>query len=182
MRMGMVGLDGLVRGSAGRFGVFAVALAGAVTAISSAGAAERMITVGAAEMVRVYPGGVEFRARVDTGAATTSINAHNIKTFKKGGKRWVSFEVRGKNGQRMEMQSPFVRWARIKQFDGDSKRRPVVQIGICLGGYYKDAHVTLQDRSKREFPVLIGRRYMNGAILVDPGKEYIARPNCPGHR
>ena len=145
-------------------------------------AAERMIIVGAAEMVRVYPSGHVFKARIDTGATTSSINARNIKLFRKGGKRWVSFEVNGKNGQSFRMELPVVRRVRIKRFGQESKRRSVVRIGICMGGYYHDAQVTLQDRRRREYPVLIGRRYMNGAFLVDPGKEYVTKPDCPGRK
>lgn len=152
------------------------------TFAAGAAAAERMITVGAAEMVRIYPSGHTFKARIDTGATTSSINARNIEPFRKGGKRWVRFEINGKNGQRIRMERPVVRTVRIKRFGQESKRRTVVRIGICLGSYYKEAQVTLQDRRRREFPVLIGRRYMAGAIVVDPGREYIAEPNCPGHR
>jgi hypothetical protein len=161
------------------------ALASALLAFGNSAtvkAAEPMLMVGAAEIVRIYPGGAALKARVDTGAATTSINAHQIKTFKKGGKRWVSFEVRSNGGLRIRMEGPVVRAARIKQFDGDSRHRHVVHIGICLGGYYKVAQVTLQDRSKRQFPVLIGRRYMAGAITVDPGRKYSVKPDCRGRR
>jgi len=143
-------------------------------------AAERMITVGAAETVKVYPGGIAFKARIDTGANTTSINARRIEPFRRGGKRWVRFEVAGKRGQGMAMERQVVRVVRIKQFGAESKRRFVVRIGICLGNHYKDAQVTLQDRRRREYPLLIGRRYMAGAILVDSGREYVVGPTCPG--
>jgi hypothetical protein len=145
-------------------------------------AAERMITVGAAEMVRIFPSAHTFKARIDTGATTSSINARNIKLFRKGGKRWVRFEVNGKNGQSVRMELPVVRRVRIKRFGQESKRRSVVRIGICMGGYYREAQVTLQDRRRRAFPVLIGRRYMNGAFLVDPSKEYMTKPDCPGRK
>jgi len=145
-------------------------------------AAERMVTVGVAEMVRVFPSGHTFKARIDTGATTSSINARNIKLFRKGGKRWVRFEINGKSGQRVRMELPVVRRVRIKRFGQESKSRSVVRLGLCMGGYYKDAQVTLQDRRRREFPVLIGRRYMAGAILVDPAREYLTKPDCPGRK
>lgn len=145
-------------------------------------AAERIITVGVAEMVRIFPSGHTFKARIDTGATTSSINARNIKLFRKGGKRWVRFEINGKNGQRVRLELPVVRRVRIKRFGQESKSRSVVRLGLCMGGYYKDAQVTLQDRRRRQFPVLIGRRYMAGAILVDPGREYLTKPDCPGRK
>jgi len=145
-------------------------------------AAEQKFTVGAAETVKIYPGGREFKARIDTGATTTSINARKINPFTRGGKEWVRFEVVGKRGQVIAMESQVVRTVRIKHFGAPSKRRFVVQIGICLGSHYQDTEATLEDRSRREFPVLIGRRYMAGFMLVDSGREYLVQPNCPGHR
>jgi hypothetical protein len=145
-------------------------------------AAERMFTVGVAETVLVYPGAIRFKARIDTGATTTSIDARNIKRFMRGGKHWVSFDINGKHGQKVHMERPIVRRVRIKRFGQESKHRSVVMIGICLGSYYKETQVTLQDRRRREFPVLIGRRYLAGAMLVDPGRENLVEPNCPGHK
>jgi len=75
-----------------------------------------------------------------------------------------------------------VRTVRIKRFGQESKSRSVVRIGVCMGSHYKEAQVTLQDRRRRAFPVLIGRRYMAGAIVVDPGKEFMTQPNCPGRK
>jgi hypothetical protein len=170
-----------VRHRARRFGYLIAGFPIAIAA-GSAPAAERMITVGAAETVRIYPGGVEFKARIDTGATTSSINARKIKRFRKGGKRWVRFEVIGKRGQNIRMERPVVRSVRIKRFGQESKSRSVVRIGVCMGSHYKEAQVTLQDRRRRAFPVLIGRRYMAGAIVVDPGKEFMTQPNCPGRK
>ena len=85
-----IGSGGVLRRTAGRLGALSAALVGAGASPSAASAAEPLIMVGAAEIVRIYPGGAALKARVDTGAATTSINAHRITTFRKGGKRWVS--------------------------------------------------------------------------------------------
>jgi len=139
-------------------------------------------TVGAAETVRIYPGGMEFLARIDTGAATSSINARRIRPFKRGGRRWVGFEIAGKRGQVVAMERAVIRVVRIITFDGTRKRRYVVRIGICLGDVYKEAQVSLADRRHRAFPVLIGRRFMAGKILVDPGREFVTRPRCPGRK
>jgi hypothetical protein len=55
-----------------------------------------------------------------------------------------------------------------------------VHIGICLGNHFQDTEVTLEDRSRRKFPVLIGRGYIAGAMVVNPGREYMVQSNCPG--
>jgi len=159
-------------------GIWPLVVAGA----APAAAADRLVTVGAAESVRIYPGGLEMKARIDTGATTSSINAQKIDRFNRNGKRWVRFEIVGKRGQRVTMERPVVRTVRIKRFGQTSRRRSVVRIGVCLGSHYKDAQFTLQDRRRRKYPVLIGRRLMAGAVIVDPGREFVAQPNCPGHK
>ncbi|HUT49939.1 MAG TPA: RimK/LysX family protein [Alphaproteobacteria bacterium] len=178
----MTKCNGILRIGLGMAATAGAAALGLLAAPTGPAAAERMITVGAAESVRIYPGGAEFRARIDTGATTSSINAHKIKRFSRGGKSWVRFEIVNKQGQTIAMERPVVRSVRIKHFGQESKRRTVVRLGICMGGFYKDAQVTLQDRRRREYPVLIGRRYMAGAVVVDPGSEYLVKPNCPGRR
>ena len=80
--------------------------------------AQQATIVGAAETVRIYPGGIAFRARIDTGAATSSIDARKIKPFKRAGRRWVRFEIVGRRGQVVPMERAVVRVLRIIAFDG----------------------------------------------------------------
>ena len=50
------------------------------------------IIIGAVEKVRLLPPNVVLKARIDTGAKTTSIDAQNIIPFERDGKEWVRFD------------------------------------------------------------------------------------------
>ena len=52
--------------------------------------------IGEVELVQVVPVGVTKKARIDTGATTTSIDAQDIVLFERDGKKWVKFKFAGK--------------------------------------------------------------------------------------
>lgn len=141
-------------------------------------AAQRLFTIGAAEKVQIHPGGITLNARIDTGAVTSSIHAENIEYFTRNGRRWVRFDIPTTNNGRATLERRIVRMVRIKRFGDQSIQRPVVELGICLGTYFKVAQVNLQDRERREYPVLIGRRFMADIVLINPGEEFMVPPSC----
>src|SRR5210317_1741076 len=49
--------------------------------------------IGAVEWAVIEPGDIRMQARIDTGAATTSIHAEDIELVEKDGKRWVHFTL-----------------------------------------------------------------------------------------
>ena len=53
--------------------------------------------IGWLEMIRVYPGNLKLRAKMDTGAKGSAINVYNLKKFDREKTAWVSFELRDKS-------------------------------------------------------------------------------------
>ena len=48
------------------------------------------------------------------------------------------------------------------------QERPVVRLGLCIAGYYKNAEVNLTDRSNMSSPLLVGRKFMAaGGLVID---------------
>jgi hypothetical protein len=72
-----------------------------------------------------------------------------------------------------------IRYAYIKEHEGPSQRRPVVQIEVCLGDHLDEIEVSLVDRSGFQYPVLLGRNALENVALVDAGERFAAEPNCP---
>jgi hypothetical protein len=68
--------------------------------------------------------------------------------------------------------------ATIKQHDAESVTRPVIRLGICLGTVYKEVEVNLEDRSKFNYQLLIGRSYLKNSFLVDASATFTLKPNC----
>lgn len=131
------------------------------------------------EWVAVGERGVRLKAKLDTGATTSSLTAEDIVLFKKDGKRHVRFVVRDEDHDVEEsFESRLVRYVRIRRHDGATQRRPVIEMGMCLGTVYRKQEFTLVDRSSFVYPVLVGRNFMRGHIIVDPGDTFLQKPSC----
>jgi hypothetical protein len=64
--------------------------ASATIAVSAPGlAAEPGILAGYLENVQIMPSALELKAKLDTGADHSSLNASEIRIFNRDGKRWV---------------------------------------------------------------------------------------------
>jgi hypothetical protein len=149
-----------------------------LVAAGSAHASSPPEPVGWVETARIFPGDMRIMAKLDTGALSSSINAHDITEFERNGRRWVRFTVVNRAGDRQTMELPLVRNVLIKEHGGEKDQRPVVKMGICIGGHYAETQVSLVDRSGFLYPLLVGRRYLRGAFLVDASRKHTTEPRC----
>lgn len=133
------------------------------------------IIVGSTEWVYLTPPGKHFLARVDSGAATSSVSATNITPFERNGKKWVSFTIRHDDeASGFDVEAPLVRTASIRQASTDeSVKRPVVSLTVNLGGLQQEAEFTLTDRSQMTFPILLGREFLQDVVLIDVGRQNV---------
>jgi hypothetical protein len=124
----------------------------------------------------------ELKAKLDSGAKTSSINARNIEAFTRDGRPWVRFELALKNRQgktrTVDLERPRLRSVLIKERDGKPGKRPVVGLEICFAGHRYPAEFTLADRTEFNYPVLLGRRFLAGVALIDPQATYLTQPDC----
>ncbi|GAD79864.1 ATP-dependent zinc protease family protein [Vibrio ezurae] len=114
------------------------------------------------------------KARIDSGATTSSLSAVEIKQFERDGAQWVKFKPshNGKVGK--EISLPVVRFAKIKQSSTeDTDKRPVVSIWIQLSDLKEKTEFTLVDRSHLDFPVLLGRSFVRDVAIVDVSRHYV---------
>ena len=136
--------------------------------------------VGRVEKVRIYPGDLLLRAKIDTGAKTCSLYARDLAKFSEDSTTWVRFKVKNHRGEETTIVKKILREARIKQKGRTLERRPVITLGVCLGRQYREVEVNLVDRSQFNYPMLIGRSFMQGHIIVDPELKYTSEPACVG--
>lgn len=130
------------------------------------------------EKVMVSKAGVTLQAKLDTGADTSSLHAENIKRFRRAGERFVRFQVRDEEGELITLERHLARIARIRRHDGDYQRRPVVEMMVCIGAVTRRVEINLIDRSGLDFPFLLGRSAMEGAVVIDPERTFTAEPSC----
>ena len=139
--------------------------------------------IGRQEVVVVLPQNAEYEARIDTGATICSVCAFNIKRFERDGKKWVRFELpapkawRGENIEgRIKMELPLSRYIYIRQHGMATQKRPSVKLLVRLGSIEDYVEFSLVDRTGHEFPMLIGRNFLEGYAIVDVSKSYVVSP------
>lgn len=117
-----------------------------------------------------------IKARVDSGAKTSSMHAFNIIQMKRNGKNWVSFEVHPiQNNRRIikRCERPVIDKRLVKSSSGESEKRFVVLTPMTLNGETWDVEVTLTNRDSMGFRMLLGREAMQKKILVDPDRKCV---------
>jgi hypothetical protein len=132
------------------------------------------------ENVSLFPGNLKIKAKLDTGARNSSLNAKHIEEFERDGVKWLRFELKNWKGRTQSFEARVIRMTTIKQHETQSITRPVIRLGICLGNVYKEVEVNLQDRSKFNYQLLIGRSYLRNSILVDSSATFTVQPDCQG--
>lgn len=116
------------------------------------------------------------KAKLDTGARSSSIHAFDIEEFERDGAPWVSFAIHP--WQRSEVDTvrselPVVDRRAIRSSTGHEDERLVVRTTIRVVGHDLDAELTLANRDDMGFRMLVGREAMRGVLLVDPGRSYL---------
>jgi len=129
-------------------------------------------TIGAVEDILLMPWGVKLQARIDTGAALSSIDACDIKM--EGA--YVSFSLADRCGG-YRVRSKLLKLKEVRSSEGKDIR-PVVMMDFCLGPHRIRSRVTRNDRSAIESPVLIGRNTLKKRFMVDVSRKHLAPPSC----
>jgi len=135
--------------------------------------AEEKIIIGALEDVILLPWGVKLPARVDTGAAKSSLDARELKVRD----NVVEFKLPQKYGG-LRLRLPIIEWRHVRSPDGRG-RRPVVELEICLGSRRIRTQVNLTDRSMVKYPLILGRNFLKEEYVVDVKRRKTAPPSCP---
>jgi len=131
--------------------------------------------IGAVEKVRLVPPNIVLKARIDTGAKTTSVDARNITPFERDGKQWVRFTCMDGDKEHT-IERKVIKTVQIKRHEEESQDRYVVNMRIILGDVSQLIPVTLNDRDAYIYPVLIGRNFLRDYFIVDVAKKYQFKP------
>lgn len=135
-------------------------------------------TVGWVEPAWVAEAAIGLAAKLDTGAEHSSLHARELRLTHVNGQTWARFLLTGADGRQVVLERPVVRQVRIKRHDGPSQPRPVVRLTPCVGGVQREVDVNLVDRSGFDFPLLLGRSFLRGLVLVDADRQYLTEPGC----
>lgn len=166
--------------------IFLVLSNGAV--LAKGGEAESKILertiMGWLEPTVVAPATFIIRAKLDTGAKTSSLHARNVEIFNRQSRQWVRFIVDdlsaktgGKAAAAVTFERPLARVAKVKRLGQEAASRPVVTLPFCLNGQQYESEFTLIDRAGFNYPMLLGRGFLKDVALVDPSSANLTRDN-----
>jgi len=116
-----------------------------------------------------------IKARIDSGAKTSSLHAFDIQSMHKKGQLWVSYEVHPVQQNRriaVRCESLVIDRRPIKSSTGVSEHRYVISTPIRMGDQIWDIELTLANRDSMGYRMLLGREAMAGRIIVDPQLKY----------
>jgi hypothetical protein len=122
--------------------------------------------------------GASLSAKLDTGADTSSLHAEDVRIERRDGRSIVLFVLTDRSGERRRIEAALVRHVSIRRSGARSDRRPVVSLPLCVAGTRGVTEFTLADRSGLDHPVLVGRSFLAGRIIVDPGAVHSADGRC----
>jgi hypothetical protein len=136
------------------------------------------VVIGWAEYVDIPEWNISgLRAKMDTGARTSALHVENIREVGHGR---VQFDVRlhRRNiDRRVTVEAPIMRRGRVRPSSGDAQVRIFVSATVRIGDLEQEIELSLVDREKMIFRMLIGRSALAHRFVVDVSRRYsLGRP------
>tara|TARA_A100001015_G_scaffold56385_1_gene62006 strand:+ start:116 stop:1483 length:1368 start_codon:yes stop_codon:yes gene_type:complete len=124
-----------------------------------------------------------IKARVDSGAKTSAIQASNIKRVTRNGEAWVTFDVnpiQDNLSLNVSCESKVIDTRIIRSSSGESQKRYVIKTKLKLGPEEFEIELNLADRDGMEYRMLLGREAIINRYLVDASKSFVLSDNLDG--
>ena len=116
------------------------------------------------------------KAKMDTGARTSSLHATHIKEFERNGINFVNFRIKVGKGTEKKFKHVIAKlkeWRKVRNSSGKTEFRPVIKTKLLIGKHKINTELTLTQRSKMTYDMLIGRIAIKKRFIIDAGRSYI---------
>lgn len=127
---------------------------------------------------------VKMKAKVDTGARSAALHAEEYEVVRLAGTkdRPLNEELKMRlrvgsesNPKFVWVQAPIVDYRNVKNSGGKIEERPFIETEIEIGGCHFPIILSVTNREKMKFPVLLGRAFLAGKFLVDSGSAKLLK-------
>jgi hypothetical protein len=117
-----------------------------------------------------------IKAKLDTGARTSSLHAFDLEEVRRGDDAFVRFGIHpwqdtGEDAVVVEL--PIHDRRHVRSSSGHAEERIVVLMDVVLQGRTVTAEVTLTNRDEMGFRMLIGREALRQGFIVDSARSFV---------
>lgn len=115
------------------------------------------------------------RAKVDTGARSSSLHVESQETFQRDGAEWVRFGLdTGRYHSPLAFaEAPVLERRKVTDSGGHRSERIFIRTRLRLAGREWPVEVNLAQRRNMLFPMLLGRTALAGRFVVDPAASFL---------
>jgi hypothetical protein len=135
------------------------------------------VLIGWNEYVDIPEWGVKrLRAKVDTGARSSALHVENIEELTHGRVRFDVVLHRKKRDRRVHVTARIARRGRVRSSTGHYEARIFVKVPVHIGPVEREVEVSLVDRERMIYRMLLGRTALVGPFLIDPDRQQLLDP------
>ncbi|GAA5105718.1 RimK/LysX family protein [Alloalcanivorax gelatiniphagus] len=139
--------------------------------------APESVVVGWREWVALPQADVPWvKAKIDTGARSSSIHAYDLEAYERDGEEWVRFSIhpwQRSDDDHVELTLPVLDRREVRSSNGQVEQRYAVALDVTLAGRTITTVMTLSNRDEMGFRMLIGREALERGFLVDASRSYV---------
>ena len=115
-----------------------------------------------------------LKAKLDTGARSSSLHVDTIEEFQRDGATWLRFSMHVDRRQPLALscEAPALDRRVVTDTGGRRTERWFIRTEVELAGRRFGVDINLTDRRHMLFPMLLGRTAVSGRFMVDPARSY----------
>ncbi len=119
-----------------------------------------------------------IKAKIDTGARTSSLHAEDVEVTREDGIDRVQFTVAPWQMSTLDSTrstAELLEFRSVRSSSGEAEDRPVILTTVRIAGTEVLAELTLTRRDEMGFRMLIGREALRQRFAVDSGSSYLGK-------
>ncbi|MTW22549.1 ATP-dependent zinc protease family protein [Allochromatium palmeri] len=117
-----------------------------------------------------------IKAKIDTGARTSTLHAFYVDTFRRGGQLYARFGVHPLQHRAdvvVHSEALVIDQRQISDSGGHREERYIIETRLALAGLDWPIELTLTNRESMLFRMLLGRTAIAGHALVNPERSFV---------
>jgi ribosomal protein S6--L-glutamate ligase len=116
-----------------------------------------------------------LKAKIDTGARTSALHTHQIEPYGSAERPMVRFTVRpdpDREDLQIEAHAAIIDQREVTSSNGERELRFVIETRLKLGEWEWPIEITLTNRERMAYRMLLGRQAIRPNVLVAPDAKF----------